>query len=736
MPALLERRWSFLASWCAALKGKLRYGCVAIKGGLWETQRSTLHITLRREDTEGDVTFNFQRKLRKTREALALLAAVEHADYTAWRHLLTVHCGIDVGKEGEEKFEDRIPVRFLLCVDLKEEDSIEYDLVKFCGVDQRNSSQEFYQTLAKITALDKNIHPDRRGIDIEIPVQVFFSTDRIKPMEVSASELMAYGEAVRIIRDEWRQYEEGAENLPIARGSLRCTFVLEPLAVDFLGMMMHSEMIKTVEILLQNNIWFSQLKRLRLELHQDLWDNELESKKAFGQLFTGLFDSTRRTNLYSSKPDSFQLDQLQLFSISTMAASDFVALASALTVNQTVRKLEIQLSLQGHAQLTTRYWWTCLAYGLFSKRSRGFSSLESVDIKIHGIATTDMNGFNDIVTSEHPEEELLGFPHGAIEERVATLKGRSSMRWQFNYRGEPNLDSDLLSIPSPVSFVRTFSDDGVSEWVNVVIPGYGHCQVQRENLEFYEPSSVNSGPRLSTLNLEIIEPRSMDGLPLLLAAIGASLKVLTLKVRVLELDVNSILRSCPNLVELSLSTDMMDIQLVLDQSHEIQQSLSEFSLDLNDITSLSRSLSDGSNSLSKCVRRLRVRPANCWLVRPANLSTCEADVNTCLDMLAKNQSLSYFEVIVPGELKQYMGSFRQFHLQPTLHTLNLPLESKLALISAVYAPMITAQAVNIAARERSSLHELSQDMLCKIFACAIWPISRQVFFQSQHVFFG
>ncbi|ETO84497.1 hypothetical protein F444_01604, partial [Phytophthora nicotianae P1976] len=154
-------------------------------------------------------------------------------------------------------------------------------------------------------------------------------------MEVSASELLAYGEAGRIIRDEWRQYEEGAENLPIARGSLRCTFVLEPLAVDFLGMMMHSEMIKTVEILIQNNIWFSQLKRLRLELHQDLWDNELESKKAFGQLFTGLFDSTRHTNLYSSKPDSFQLDQLQLFSISTMAASDFVALASALTVNQT-----------------------------------------------------------------------------------------------------------------------------------------------------------------------------------------------------------------------------------------------------------------------------------------------------------------------------------------------------------------------------------------------------------------
>ncbi|KAG2784946.1 hypothetical protein Pcac1_g5642 [Phytophthora cactorum] len=615
--ASLEHRWCFLAPWCEVLKGKLRYGCVAVKGGLWDTKRNTLHVTIRRDDIEGNILLekhNFQQKLRKTREALALLAALEHADYTAWRYLLTVHCGINVGKAGEENIEDRIPVKFLLCLDLngrKEKDSVGYDLVKFCGVDQRDSSEEFLETMAKIAALDKRIQPDWRGIDIEIPVQVFFSTDRLKPMEVSAKELLDYGEAERIIRDEWRQYVERPENQLVARGSLRCTFVLEPVVVDFLGMTMDSRMIKTISNLMQNNICFSQVKRLRLELHEELWDNELESKKALGQLFTGLFNRTRRTrrtrklvtlrqrsvlDMYTSKPDPFQLDQLQLFCISTMPASDFVALASAMAVNRTVKKLGIQLSLQGRAQITTRYWWKCLAYALFSERARTFSSLESVEIKLDVMSVADMERFAEILTSDHPEEELLGFSRGAMEEWIATLKSGASIRWQFNYRGEPVSDCEPMSCMSPISFVRTFSDDGVSEWVNVLIPGYGHCQVQRKNLEFYEPSGANSGHHLSKLKLEIIEAWRVDGLSQFLAAIGAPLKSLTLKVRLLQLDVNSILQSCPNLVELSLSTDMVDIQLSLEQSNEIRQSLAEFSLDLNDIGSLSRSLNQSTSA--------------------------------------------------------------------------------------------------------------------------------------------
>ncbi|KAF1772962.1 hypothetical protein GQ600_5839 [Phytophthora cactorum] len=78
----------------------------------------------------------------------------------------------------------------------------------------------------------------------------------------------------------------------------------------------------------------------------------------------------------------------------------------------------------------------------------------------------------------------------------------------------------------------------------------------------------------------------------------------------MELSVPSILRSCPNLSELSLSGDMVDIQLILNQSHPIRQSRREFRLNLDLIVSISRSLSNTSNLLSKSVRQLRVRPIN------------------------------------------------------------------------------------------------------------------------------
>ncbi|KAF4046179.1 hypothetical protein GN244_ATG01406 [Phytophthora infestans] len=556
-------------------------------------------------------------------------------------------------------------------------------------------------------------------------------------MEVSATELLAYKEAVRIIKDEWRQVKDE----PVARGSLRCTLVLEPLAVDLLGMAIHPNMIETINRLMQDNIWFSQVKRLRLELHKELWDKELASKKVFGQLFTGLFNHTRPTreleysdlrsklDLNTSTPDLWQLDTLQVFCATTLPASDFVALASAMATNQTVKKLDIRLSFQSNAQITSRYLWKCIAYALFSKRARSSSSLESVEIKIYGIAVADMEGFSDVVTSEHPEEELLDFPCGVIAERVATVKSGASVRWQFNYRGEPAQSCDFLSFPSSLPFAQTFSDDGESEWVNVMIPGYGHCQVQRENLTFYERNLVSSDQRLSSLKLEITEVWSMHGVAQFLAAIGASLSVLTLKVRVLELDVNSILRSCPNLVELSLSTDMVDVQLRLDH----HQPLPDLRLDIGDIAALSKSLSDSRNPLFKCVRRLRVRPANCWLVRPVNLGTCEADLNVLLDMLAKNRTLLYFDVTAPHDLKRYLGCFRQFNLQPTRHTRSLPLEAKVALLSAVSAPTAVTQNTE---HSRSPWQELSQDTLCQIFAYATSPIPRQVSFQSQHMFLG
>ncbi|KAG3243294.1 hypothetical protein PI124_g11884 [Phytophthora idaei] len=139
---------------------------------------------------------------------------------------------------------------------------------------------------------------------------------------------------------------------------------------------------------------------------------------------------------------------------------------------------------------------------------------------------------------------------------------------------------------------------------------------------------------------------------------------------------------------------MVDIQLFLNQSHPIRQSRREFRLNLDLIVSLSRSLSNTSNLLSKSVRRLRVRPINRLLRGQFDPPVLKACLNNLLDMLDKN---------------------RKFKLRPTHNTQNLSLESKIAFISAVLAPTTATQAVRNVVQERSSLHKLSQDMLCQIF---------------------
>ncbi|KAG6973482.1 hypothetical protein JG687_00000898 [Phytophthora cactorum] len=103
--------------------------------------------------------------------------------------------------------------------------------------------------------------------------------------------------------------------------------------------------------------------------------------------------------------------------------------------------------------------------------------------------------------------------------------------------------------------VRTFSNDGESEWVNAITPGCGRCQVRRKDLTFSCDKSEDTVP-LGITSLKIrftMESEVADGLPNLLATVGASLKRLTLQGRRELLGDDLFLESCPNLLDLRLS---------------------------------------------------------------------------------------------------------------------------------------------------------------------------------------
>ncbi|KAG7386889.1 hypothetical protein PHYPSEUDO_015094 [Phytophthora pseudosyringae] len=156
-------RWVFLAPWCAMFEGRISYVWVEHEEEVWDVPKRRLEV----------------------REALALLAAVAHADQDGWRYLLKMHGGVFFGTEGEEVFEDGIPARFML--------------------------RAYERALKRIAALDANLMAGKPGVDLKISVQVAFRvidfmsygvfSDILDPLEdIRAAE--------QITQAEWEQYEQ------------------------------------------------------------------------------------------------------------------------------------------------------------------------------------------------------------------------------------------------------------------------------------------------------------------------------------------------------------------------------------------------------------------------------------------------------------------------------------------------------------------------------------------------
>lgn len=105
----MEGQWGFLAPWCQVLQGEVNYmgsECSAspfMERSLcvWLPERDHLEGVTRGVDiSDADHEDLFRKQFQKTREAMALLAAVAHVDYGAWRFLLEKFCGVDFGLKG------------------------------------------------------------------------------------------------------------------------------------------------------------------------------------------------------------------------------------------------------------------------------------------------------------------------------------------------------------------------------------------------------------------------------------------------------------------------------------------------------------------------------------------------------------------------------------------------------------------------------------------------------------
>jgi hypothetical protein len=338
--------WNFLAPWCAALKHHVDFGALEVKEGPWEEHNFRVQVSLPRR-AFFDSDFDFKRAFHQVRDALKLIAAAAAVEKKTFRHLLKTFCAVDFGKMGEPKFEQEVQVAYLVTLDMGVGLSGDYDLVNLCGPEQWDfTGREYEAALAKIASINDVLAPGNPGVEVEIPVQIFFTLneDMIYPQEAEdvtrQLDMLALCEA--IIRDEWHQHSCVHGPTTVKPKMMRCTFVLAPMVADFSDAPVSTTMADVMESLGENNVGAARIQNLDIELHEDLATDPVTSRKALGRVLWALF-VRNRGDLGAANQVPGQIQTLSVYCESTLRKMEFEAVCSALAVCRTTGNLQLRV---------------------------------------------------------------------------------------------------------------------------------------------------------------------------------------------------------------------------------------------------------------------------------------------------------------------------------------------------------------------------------------------------------
>ncbi|KAL3664400.1 hypothetical protein V7S43_010723 [Phytophthora oleae] len=311
----------------------------------------------------------FQTAFNKTREALALLAAVAHVDQEGWKYLLKTHCNIFDGPDGAEMFEEDLPAQFMLYFteDSQPGDDQEYvetlktDLVQLCGVYQReHPSRAYLKTLNQMSSFDKNLKAGKPGVDLDVAVQVGFRVMDFDSYGILSETLEPFQDiraAEKIIQEEWEEYEQSPKKKDVRCGNLRCTVRLGPMIADFHDMKFSTEVVKEMETMIQENARFSQVN---LQTFIDPELKKKEQKVVYSRMMATIFNTTRRELAHVLKSgdsgvvqvypttEPLQLGTVHVGCSSLLSPREVEALCSGMVVSQTTTKLSMFLGIYPH----------------------------------------------------------------------------------------------------------------------------------------------------------------------------------------------------------------------------------------------------------------------------------------------------------------------------------------------------------------------------------------------------
>ncbi|KAJ8525076.1 hypothetical protein ON010_g16039 [Phytophthora cinnamomi] len=418
----------------------------------------------------------------------------------------------------------------------------------------------------------------------------------------------------------------------------------------------------------------------------------------------------------------------------------FDRICSAVVVSQTTKHLSLDLELEDGDDDDNGDWalcrwrWQWLIFACFSEKARLHSRLESLTLRNAVLTSEAVVAMADVLASNGPEEALLGFAPQPSDPTIdVCIKANSPIKLLPMYANEVFDSTKSFKVEREIAGVRNISEDAKSDWTDVLVPGFGKCQVQRSSLTYTELTLPSNGlAGVTSLAIKFGEDPDSEVLQGLLLLIGASITHLTLEFE----DFNSnelegIVASCPKLIELAVCTHTIEMRFCLRDINYRDLVLdpdSHFSFWWG-IEKVAEVLCDSENPFTQCARRLRVRMDQRLVAHPYD--EC---YTALLKMLEVNRALEYLDIVAQRSHMTHYNDFRMHHLEslPSVRTV-LPTDHKAAFLSVMgtgYGGIVDTKR----RKQSSPLPLLDQHVLVCIFDYAAPSVTRRVYFREYDFF--
>ncbi|KAF1329266.1 hypothetical protein FI667_g6005, partial [Globisporangium splendens] len=709
-------KWSFAAPWCAHLRGRMAVEKRACPRSL-RSSYAWLRVPLP-ADGKGD---NW-RRIQWCREAVELLGTIALFDADAFRMLLVEKCmlqvdhGLDV-----HVLQPRFSFVFSQYMNLDISWGSTLYNQFFLALDHESMSDEFRDAMDQVRRIrdasaastsPATSHGRESRSDARIPVQITFQPPELPP-HWSVQYLKSVLETVHAIRDE--------SDCSTSGGDRAFPFALESVCLNVNQVTLSKKAVEVLRELLAAGV---QIPLLSLHPSTAIAKAPRDCMGEFISTLTrcALDPTPIPYAADANDPMDAMLnpgcrdssDALLRVRGPGVDSQQFGAFCSALASSNGIQGVHLSnVFAEERGYHRFRKWqWT--AYAFFWQEST--SQISALRIDDTCLRQEDVLAISSILSAKYPAKQLLGReihsgltnnhpedgddnPNDGDDEIVSVLVNKDA---RIDIDPDDPYGRKSFTLDSEDHFL-VMKDDETCEFVDILVPGYAHCAVERESIQYYlrdskgtvaVPPCLKDAAReapsvdrcITSLDVEFKEAVQAEILQAFIELVGPPLASLVLKVRTLSSEsLGAILISCPRLKRLTIDIVEENSLGILAQAYEdgvctiSSLSLQGLELDSDEVTDFAQALGNKESVLAKTLEELSV--GECI----ESYALDEANLSALLAMLETNTKIEYLELYVESALyDNFLPLFKEFHGQelPVMKE-SMPLACRFAFVSVI-----------------------------------------------------